>query len=61
MKIRLAGVALDKYHCYHRSPTEVTYFLLAIGKSQVDITWAKIFMRIYNSVFIKIRGKLWER
>lgn len=22
--------------------------------------WAKIFMRIYNSVFIKMKGKLWE-
>lgn len=61
MRIRLVGVSLDKYQCYHRSPTEVAYFLLAIGKSQGDIMWAKIFMRIYSGVFIKIKGKLWER
>jgi len=58
MKIRLVGVSLDKYQRYHHSPTEVTYFLPAISKSQGDIMWAKIFMRICNNVFINIKRKL---
>lgn len=46
MKIGLVGVSLDKYQRYRWSPTEVTYFLLTTSKSQGEIMWAKIFMRI---------------
>lgn len=58
MKIRLGGVSPDKYQHYQHSSTEVTYFLPAFSKSQGDNIRAKVFMRIYNHVFIKIKGKL---
>lgn len=61
MKIRLGGVSPDKYQHYQHSSTEVTYFLPAFGKSQGDNVRAKVFMRIHNHVFIKIKGKLWGK
>lgn len=42
-------------------PHELTYFLPVFKKSQGDTVQAKVFMKIYNWVFIEIKGKLWEK
>lgn len=52
MKIKLVGVPADKSQPYH---PEVTPFLPEIGKGQGDIKWARMFMGINGSVFMRIK------
>lgn len=57
MKIRLVGVSPDKSQPHHPGSAEVTPFLPEIGKSQGDRKWARIFMGINGSAFMRIKGK----
>lgn len=57
MKIRLVGVSPDKFQPHHPGSAEVAPFLPEIGKSQGDRKWARIFMGINGSAFMRIKGK----